>query len=224
MKKNAIIITAALFSAVALSAKASHAQSVPAAKSSIAVNVGMLQPIVLGGANIEADFRRGHLIVGYSHGWSLDFEGSTVVGDMRKQNISMHLPYTTGVGIGYLQTVASLRSMFDVRFEAKLHRFEVSYRSMDGASRTAIANYSTVTLGAGAYWTLVPFGNRSDAWRGLNISTSVRFWPNVRSTLSGNQIEYSNATTGQMEIHRTANIGIANTPVVVNVSVGYIFH
>jgi hypothetical protein len=190
---------------------------------SLAVNAGLLQPIALGGANLEVDFRYGPFVAAYSHGWSLDLEGSAIVGDMKRQGVTLHLPYSTGFGLGLTHWVSALNSFFDLRFEGKIHRFEASYGSVDGLGKTEIARYSTYTIGGGAYWTYVPFASRTDALRGIDFSTSVRLWPNVGSTLSGNEVTYKNATTGRDEVHRTANIGIADTPVIVNVSVGYVF-
>jgi hypothetical protein len=190
---------------------------------SLAVNAGLLQPLGLGGANVEVDFRWRHFVASYSHGWSLDLDGAAITGAMHAQHVTLHIPYTTGFGIGVTVPVRILRSFVDLRAEAKLHRFDASYDSADGTRATAIASYSTYTLGAGAYWTVVPFADRRDALRGLDLSTSFRFWPNVGSTLPGDQVTYANATTGRDEVHHAANIGIANTPIIVNVSIGYVF-
>ena len=190
---------------------------------SLAVNAGLLQPIVLGGANLEADFRIGPFVAAYSHGWSLDLEGGAIVGDMKRQGVTLHLPYSTGFGVGLTHWVSGLSSFFDLRFEGEIHRFEASYASADGLGKTEIARYSTYTLGAGAYWTYMPFASREGALGGIDISASVRLWPNVASTLSGNEVAYRNATTGRDEVHRAAKIGIADTSVIVNVSVGYVF-
>jgi hypothetical protein len=51
----------------------------------------------------------------------------------------------------------------------------------------------------------------------------VRYWPNVASTLDDDEVAYMNQTTGATETHQAANIGIANTPIIVNLSVGYVF-
>ena len=190
---------------------------------SISVNAGLIQPVATSGANIEVDFRAGHFVAGYSHGWSLDLQGATIVGDMQRQRVSLHLPYTTGFGVGYSLAFPKLNSLLDLRFEAKLHRFEAAYDSADGRVRRDIANYSTYTLGGGLYWTVLPLARRTDALRGINLSASVRYWPNVASTLDDDKVTYMNQTTGQDELHRAANIGLANTPVIVNVSVGYAF-
>ena len=109
-------------------------------KPSLAVNAGLIQPILLGGANVEVDFRWRHLVESYSHGWSLDMEGATIVGDMRRQGVSLHLPYSTGFGVGYSMFVASVRSFFDLRLEGKVHRFEASYASAEGNQKTSTAN------------------------------------------------------------------------------------
>ncbi len=192
-------------------------------KPSLSFQLGMIQPLLLGGANVEADFRWGHLVIDYSHGWNLNLEGSAIVGEMKRQNVSMRVNYTTGFGIGFSQHVDALRSFFDVRMEPKLHRFEASYDSLDGSTTTAITQYNTVTLGGGFYWTAVPFSHRKDVLRGLNVSTSFRAWPRVATTLSGNEVAYDNKTTGRREIHKAANIGIADTPFFANISLGYIF-
>lgn len=199
-----------------------HADPNPDAPS-VTVNAGLIQPLLLGGANLEVDFRYGHFVAAYSHGWSLDLEGSAIVGDMKRQGVSLHLPYSTGFGLGVTHWFAALRSFVDLRFEGKVHRFEASYASSDGRSKTDIAHYATYTLGGGVYWTYLPFAGRSDALRGLDISASVRLWPKIASSLSGNEVTYRNAATNRDETHRAANIGIADTPLVVNVSLGYLF-
>jgi hypothetical protein len=192
-------------------------------KPTVSFQLGMIQPLLLGGANVEADFRWGHLVVDYSHGWNLNLEGSAIVGEMKRQAVSLRVNYTTGLGIGYSQHVDGLRSFFEVRFEPKLHRFEASYGSPDESTKTAIASYNTVTLGGGFYWTLVPFSHRKDILRGLNVATSFRAWPKATTTLSGNEVAYDNKTTGRRETHSAANIGIADTPFFANISLGYIF-
>lgn len=192
-------------------------------KPSVSVQLGMIQPLLLGGANVEADFRWGHLVVDYSHGWNLNLEGSAIVGEMKRHAVSLRVNYTTGFGIGYSQHVDGLRSFFEVRFEPKLHRFEASYASPDESTKTAIAKYNTVTLGGGLYWTLMPFSHRKNILRGLNISTIFRAWPKASTKLSGNEVAYENKTTGRRETHSAADIGIANTPFFANISLGYMF-
>lgn len=193
-----------------------------AAETSVAVNAGLLQPLVLGGANVEVDVRWNHLVVAYSHGWNLAL--SDALGDeMEAQHVNLHVPFTTGLGIGASLSLARLRSFVDARFEVKAHRFEAAYASMDGRQHTQIADYTTLTIGAGAYWTFVPFRGRTDALRGLDLSASVRYWPTIATSLDDDAVMYRNATTSRDEIHHAANIGIANSPLIVNLSVGYLF-
>lgn len=189
---------------------------------SVAINAGLLQPLVLGGANLEVDVRWRHLVVAYSHGWSLELADQ--LGDeMTRQRVTLQVPYTSGLGVGGTYPLPALRSLVDLRLEAKVHRFAAEYASADGASRTRVVDYRTYTLGAGVYWTVVPFGGRSGALRGLNLSTSVRYWPRVATSLDGDAHTYFNATTNRDETHHAADIGIANSPLIVNVSVGYLF-
>ncbi|HSC87940.1 MAG TPA: hypothetical protein VLC09_11740, partial [Polyangiaceae bacterium] len=178
---------------------------------------------VLGGANVEVDVRYRWLVFGYSHGWSLDLAGDQLTGAMRDQGVALHLPYSTGFGVGPSLWIESLGMFADLRFEAKVHRFEASYDSEDGTTRTRIANYETVTLGGGLYATAMPFFRSPTALRGLNASLSFRVWPNVASSLDNGQVSYENDRTGRTEVHQAANIGIANTPIIVNLSLGYVF-
>ncbi len=191
-------------------------------KLSVAVNAGLLQPLVLGGANVEVDLRWRHLVLAYSHGWNLELT-EALGEEMTRQRVSLRIPYTTGVGIGGTLELPRLRSLVDLRFEAKVHRFSATYDSEDGRQRTRVADYRTYTLGAGAYWTVLPFRDRTDVLRGINLSTSVRFWPTIATSLRDDAVRYANATTNRDETHQAANIGIANTPLIVNVSLGYVF-
>lgn len=188
---------------------------------SVSANLGLMQPSLLEGANVEVDVRFRWLVVGYSHGWSLDIDGDLVTGTMRDQGVELHLPTSTGFGIGPSLWLERARSFVDVRLEGKMHRFEASV--VEAERRTLVASYTTWTLGGGAYWTFMPFARRSDALRGLNAAFSVRWWPNVATSLEDDKVTYVHPTDGRMETHAAANIGISNTPLVVNLSVGYVF-
>lgn len=177
----------------------------------IGILAGMLQPIATDGWNLQLEARYGRFVFDYSHGWSLDIP---VVGDAKEQKLALHLPYSTGMGFGY-----KLSESLDLRFEPKLHRFEVGYED-EGST---LVSYRTVTLGAGAYYSYKPFRNRTDASRGITLTASVRYWQNVWSSLDDGGFAYENMRTGASEVHETSNIGIANTPVIVNLSVGYVF-
>ncbi|MEM7656617.1 MAG: hypothetical protein AAF399_10850 [Bacteroidota bacterium] len=180
---------------------------------------GMIQPLLLQGGNFEVDFYTQNMVFNYSHGFSLELESSanTAVGALREQSLAIHLPYSTGFGIGY-----RLNKYVDVRFEPKLHHFDVY---LDGTDRTQVENqivdYSTVTLGIGAYFRWKPFEKQPNFLKGIFTSTSVRYWQNVYATLNNGEIQYYNRITEQLEVHETSNIGIGNTPWLFNVAVGY---
>ncbi len=202
----------------AASAEADPARFDP--RQSLALHFGLLQPFILGGANVELDFRYRRLVVAYSHGWSLDVP---TTGAMRDQHLVQHVPITTGLGVGIQHYFPRANVVMDVRAELKFHRFEFALENAAGDARRDLVDYATVTLGGGAYATWYPFATQASAVRGLALSLSVRVWPRIHSTLNGDRLEYANETTGRTETHRAADIGVANTPVIVNLSVGYAF-
>ena len=196
-----------------------QAQSQDDKKYELAFLVGTIQPFLLDGGNVEVDFYTPKLVFNYSHGFSLDITGenNTTVGDIEDQGLAIHFPYSTGFGVGY-----RLYKYVDVRLESKFHRFEVYY---DGTDRTVVENqvveYTTATLGVGTYFRWKPFEKKANILKGIFTSTSIRFWPKIYSSLDDGEISYFNVVTDQQEIHETANIGIANTPLIFNISIGY---
>jgi hypothetical protein len=177
---------------------------------------GLLQPVVAKGFNIEVNYTTKRMIFDYSHGVSLD---PPVVGDYKNQNVVLHIPHTTGFGIGY-----RFNSYFDVRFEPKLHSFKM-YNTGDAQNETTkIKDFKTMTLGIGAYYRFMPFRNSDNKFlQGITTSTSLRWWQNVGTTLSDDKLSYTNKTTKKIETLAAPNIGIANTPIIFNIAVGYTF-
>lgn len=216
--KNLIKITICLSLLLGTQSKV-FSQSNNEKKYELVFLAGAIQPFLLQGGNVEIDFYTPKMVFNYSHGFSLELESktNTTVGDAKDQSLAFHIPYSTGFGIGY-----RLNKYFDIRFEPKLHKFEVYY---DGTDRTVQANqitdYTTVTLGLGAYFRWKPFEKQENILRGIFTSTSIRYWQNVYSSLDGGEITYDNNVTGKTEIHETANIGIANTPFLFNIGLGY---
>jgi hypothetical protein len=183
-------------------------------RKSIGLLAGVLQPIALRGGNVQFEFIWGRLVVDYSHGFALNIPAA---GDAKEQGLSYYLPYSTGLGIGY-----RFFDSFDLRFEPKLHYFQVNY---DGgvADGQRVVSYQTLTLGLGAYYSWRPFDDSSNAAKGITIIPSFRVWPTVWSSLDDNKFEYYNQNTESFEEHQAAPIGIAGTPILANVSVGYAF-
>lgn len=98
------------------------------------------------------------------------------------------------------------------------------YKDDEQTRDNKIKAYKTFTLGLGAYYRYFPFRNsKHAALQAITTATSLRFWPNIGSTLSRDKFTYANAITGNTETQKAANIGIGNTPIIFNVSVGYTF-
>jgi hypothetical protein len=183
----------------------------------LALLAGVSQ-LFLGGANVQLDVTYGRFVADFSHGWSLDIGAGSTVGEQKAQQLALHLPYTTGFGFGY-----RLLESLDVRFEPKLHRFDIFYADLEQTSSNEITSYQTATLGLGVYYRWQPFRKLNPIAQGIIIMPSLRYWHNVWSSLQDDRFVYTNARTGNEETHRASNIGIANTPWIVNVSLGYSF-
>jgi hypothetical protein len=177
---------------------------------------GLVQPLLTRGFNIEADYWAEKWVFDYSHGFGLRISSGSVGGELQSQNLSALIPHTLGIGIGYRFTPA-----LNLRLEPKLHLYEI-YQGDEQTASSRVGSYATYTLGAGLYYRWLPF-EQSDTWlRGLTIVPNVRYWYKVGSSLENNQFSYQNRN-GQRETHNALNIGVANTPWIVNVSIGYSF-
>ncbi len=177
---------------------------------------GLIQPTSLGGYNVEVNYATKRVIFDYSHGVSLD---PPVVGDFKTQNIVLHIPTSTGFGVGYRFT-----QFFDVRFEPKLHTWEVYNKGDVQNDANLIKAFKTFTLGVGAYYRYMPFKNSSNKFlQGITTSTSLRYWQNAGTTLRNDEFSYANKTSNKTETLKAPNIGIANTPLIFNVAIGYTF-
>jgi hypothetical protein len=205
-----------LFFALNLSAQ-SKASSKPFLFSNkFSILSGLMQPLVLKGGNVEINYFTKRMSFDYSHGFSLS---PPVVGDYKQQSLGVHIPITTGFGIGYRIT-----QFFDIRVEPKLHSWELYYDGDKQSGTNSIKKFNTYTLGFGAYYRYFPFiNNTNKLLQGITTSTSLRYWPNVSSTLNNNKWSYLNKATNKSEILAAPNIGIANTPMVFNIAVGYTF-
>ena len=182
----------------------------------VSVLFGLLQPVVAQGFNIEVNYTTKRMIFDYSHGISLD---PPVVGDFKTQNVVLHIPTTTGFGVGYRFT-----QFFDVRFEPKLHSWEVYYKDAEQNDANKIKDFKSFTLGIGAYYRYMPFKNSKNTFlQGITTSTSLRYWQNVGTTLRNDEFSYGNKTTNKTETLKAPNIGIANSPIIFNIGVGYTF-
>ncbi|WP_165783866.1 hypothetical protein, partial [Leptospira ellisii] len=68
---------------------------------------GGLSQLFLNGWNVAGTYYGKRIVFEYSHGSDLHFDamgGAGLNDSERKQNLTVHLPYTTGFGIGFLLT------------------------------------------------------------------------------------------------------------------------
>lgn len=185
-----------------------------------AVLFGLTQPLVVSGFNIEGNYIHNRFIFDYSHGVSLDFSGNLLPDYLQEQGVVVHMPFSTGFGIGYRFT-----EWLNLRVEPKWHRFEFYY---DGDEQTA-ANRIAVdgnnfSLGLGLYGFFQPFKKQANVLKGFTVAPSIRFWPTVASSFGNDGFQYQNRNTGQTEELRALASGIGFSPLIVNVSIGYTFN
>ncbi|MFK7923607.1 MAG: hypothetical protein AB8H47_16740 [Bacteroidia bacterium] len=180
--------------------------------------VSGLTQVLLGGANLEANWYAKRMSFDYSHGWNLTFTEAAISEMDQAQGLAIRMPWTTGFGVGYRIT-----KYFDVRLEPKLHHYELYYDSQ-GFSGDPITEYTTATLGIGLYYRYYPFRKRDDWSQGIVIVANARFWPNIWSSLPENAYSYTNQASGETAVHEAAQQGIPGTGgFFMNVSIGYTF-
>lgn len=184
----------------------------------INVLFGLSQPLLLNGFNMEANYIHNRFIFDYSHGVSLDFSENTVTPDLKEQGVVVHMPYSTGFGVGYRFT-----KWLNARIEPKWHRFEFYYNNDAQTAANEITSYNTFTLGLGLYASLYPFKKLESFLKDILIAPSVRYWPTVSSTLQGDTYSYMNRNTHKTEEIKTLDPGMGFTPFVFNISIGYSF-
>jgi hypothetical protein len=112
----------------------------------INVLFGLSQIFIANGFNVEGNYIHNRVIFDYSHGVSLDFKGSLVTDELKKQGVAVHMPWTTGFGIGY-----RFAEWLNVRVEPKWHRFEFFYENEQQNISNEITSYNTFSLGLGIY-------------------------------------------------------------------------
>jgi hypothetical protein len=179
---------------------------------------GLSQPLVAHGFNFELNYVHNRFIFDFSQGVGLTFSGNAIPASLEKQQVEMHMPWTTGFGIGY-----RFANWINLRVEPKWHRFEFNYENGQQLKSSEITSYNTVTLGLGLYGCYLPFKKKTNALKGIMISPSVRYWPTVNSTLPGNSYSYFNQPTHSVQEIKTYGPGIQLSPWIVNVSIGYSF-
>lgn len=188
-------------------------------KPEVSLVFGLNQPLVTKGFNFEVDYWTKKFVFDYSHGFGLEFTDNLISKEAKDQHLAFNITHSVGFGLGYRFT-----EKFNLRFEPKMHVWEMYYDDAFKSSVGRIKKYTTYTLGLGAYYRWTPFEKKQNALRGLTVVPNVRWWPNVGSSLKDNKYTYFNERTQQTETHNANNIGISNSPFFINVSVGYTFN
>jgi hypothetical protein len=201
-----------------LNSNVSFAQDIQQSNKEYSVVFGLNQPIVEHGFNFELNYWMTHFVIDYSHGFGLEFTGSLVSNEAKAQHVSFNVTNSLGVGFGYRFT-----KRFNIRIEPKMHMWDMYYSNQFKEQAGKITGYNTYTLGLGAYYRWTPFEKINNALKGITIDPSIRWWPNVASSLKNNEYAYYNKITDTNETIKANNIGISNTPWFANISIGYTF-
>jgi hypothetical protein len=105
-----------------------------------------------------------------------------------------------------------------------LHSWEVYQKDVEQTEANKIKDFKTFSLGLGLYYRYFPFKNSNNRFlQGITTSSSIRYWQNVGTTLRKDEFTYANPTTNKNETLKAPNIGLANTPLIINIAVGYTF-
>jgi hypothetical protein len=132
----------------------------------VAVNFGLLQ-VALDGFNVAGEVRYRRWWFEYSHGVELalnQWPGLTMTGTEREQNLHIHMPYTTGFGVGF----TLLDELWLVEF--KTHRYEVN------APGGPVSSYQTYSIGP-------VLGYKFFVFKGIFVNAYLRYWPNIATSL-----------------------------------------
>ena len=151
----------------------------------VAVLFGLSQALVVRGFNVEFNYIHNRLIFDYSHGASLDFDKNLVTNELKAQGVVVHMPFSTGIGIGYRFT-----EWLNLRVEPKWHRFEFYYDGEDQRkSNLIVSDKNNFSVGLGLYTFFQPFKKKDHFLKGLTIAPSIRFWPTVSSSFDDNRFD-----------------------------------
>ena len=166
---------------------------------SFALKAGLSQPVLLSGVNMAISYKTRRWVLEYSHGMWLSYDDIGRTQTERDQNLELNSPWTTGLGIGY-----RLPWRFDFRVEVKAHRYEVT------TPRGESFAYTTFSIGPAINY-------HQPIYRSLGLDLTIRFWPNVASTLENDEREYT-GNGGTRKVHASHDLGV-----FPNASLTYVF-
>jgi hypothetical protein len=170
----------------------------PGLEQKFSVMAGLSQWLLFRGGNLAVEFKTGRFAFEVSHGQGLDLNqlgGFALSSDEQSHETRLRVPWTTGFGVGYRIT-----ENLHLLLEFKAHHYQV--RAQEGAHE---ASYTTFSIGPGVFYSFY-------LTKHLFLQPNLRFWPNVASTLDGNQITLQNCdgTSYQHQAHDFGFFGNVN--------------
>jgi hypothetical protein len=156
----------------------------------LGINFGLLQ-LAESGFNAAVELRYRRLWLEYSHGLDLTLNNFGSIGmtqTERDQNLHLFVQYTTGFGVGF-----TILDELWLGVEFKTHHYEVN------APGGPVAGYQTYSIGP-------VLGYKFFVWRGFFINAYGRYWPNVATSLTNNEIALQ-GTNGAVE-HSAHDFGV----------------
>ncbi|HAA10893.1 MAG TPA: hypothetical protein DCE41_04015 [Cytophagales bacterium] len=213
MKRRVVVLT--MVSLLGMGSRALAQESSDTKEYRVNLLFGLNQPL-LGGFNVEGNFIYDRWIFDYSHGVNLQFDNALLDAANQAQGIDVLVPWTTGFGIGYF-----MNDWLNLRLEPKWHRFELFPMGTEQTTANSLGGYTTFSMGAGLYANLRPFKRQENFLKGFTVAPSIRYWPRVGSSLDNHAFTFEQPGNGGMIEHEAMQVGVNNTPWVLNVSVGY---
>lgn len=182
------------------------------------IGFGLIQPLALKGFNYEIDYWTPRFVMDYSHGVNLHIDGDEMGEEIKKQKIDFKITHSLGFGFGY-----RFSKSFNLRFEPKMHTYQTYYKGEEQIKTNSIANFTTYTLGLGAYYRWLPFQKKEKWTKGITIVPNIRYWAKVGTSLQDDELSYFNKLTKEQETFKAPNIGVGNSPLIMNITIGYTF-
>lgn len=155
----------------------------------LVLKAGLSQPLLLSGANLALAYKTDRWVFEYSHGMWLSYDRVGRTDTERDQNLDLYSSWSTGFGVGY-----RLPWRVDVRVEVKAHRYRVT------PPGTAPFAYTTFSIGPAINY-------HQPVYKGLGVDLTVRFWPNVATTLEDNQRAFVDAER-ERQVHKAHDLGV----------------
>lgn len=192
--KNLMVIS--LLAGLVLTAHGQEEKKVNTHANQFTLLTGLIQPVMLQGVNLAGTYFTNRMSFEYSHGMFLNYPKF-----LRKDDnaLRVYSPWSTGAGIGY-----RINSKYDVRAEAKAHRYMVDLVNNN------LTEYTVYSLGVGIY-------SRQYLGKHFLFEYSLRYWPNVSSTLTDDKFVYQDEL-GNTQEHKAHSLGL-----IFTISFGYTF-